>query len=655
MVTASVDVGGTFTDVVIQRDNKIVSIFKTRTTTQNPEEGVLSALRQATRLEINEIVHATTLATNALLTGQVSDSFRTGLVTTEGFRDVIEIGRQNRSELYNLGFDRRRPLVPAEYRHEVERRVYRGGKIESQLRRRELARAGSEMKRAGVVSVAISFLHSYSDPKNEKTAARLLRRRFRFVSVSSEIAPEPREYERTSSTVVNAVLMPVVSDYIRKLRRGFRHLRSSNLTMMSSAGGLIPLDEVYRRPVQVIESGPAAGVVATSELAKALGIRNAISFDMGGTTAKAGTIRDGSVGITSEFEVGGTSHHGRMTKGSGYPVRFPFVDLVEVSAGGGSIIAMDREGMLSVGPESAGAHPGPACYGLGGLEPTLTDANLVLGILGDSMLGGELKLDSISARRSLQKLGNPLEVAEDALRLADLEMARAIRLVTVERGLDPSTFSLIAFGGAGPQHAVRIAKELGIRRVVVPPRPGLFSAMGLLFSDWKFEARMAFPVDPRRSFAKLETDLTRVHQSVTFQRFADCRYSRQGSELTVKVTTPSLPAIISEFERSHEAAFGFRLKRSVEIVSIRVFALATRSKPRMRAGSTTKFTVGTRQAVIDGRSVSIKTYDRVSLKPGARVGGPCSVDDYGSSIFIPPDWRGVVGNAGEVAIEETRP
>ena len=653
-ITASVDVGGTFTDVLVQRGRQIVSSFKVLTTARNPEVGVLSGLHQWSEGGIGELVHATTLGSNALLNPRGAEHGGVGLVTTRGFRDVLEIGRQNRRELYNLEFTRPEPLVDSNRRYELEERFLEGGRTSARVRAQELEALVARMKREGVRSVAITFLHSYADARNERRVARLFRTEFPYVSVSSEIAPEPREYERTSTTVVNAILMPVVSEYIGRLHRGFRDSPRPTLSIMASSGGLISAEEVRRKPVQIIESGPAAGVIAAAGLARLLGIRNAISFDMGGTTAKAGTVTEGRAEITTELEVGGTSHHGRKTKGSGYPVRFPFVDLVEVSAGGGTIISMDADHTMAVGPASAGSEPGPACYGRGGLDPTLTDANLVAGILGDQMLGGQLKLDARAARRALQRLGDPLEVALGALRLADLEMSRAIRLVTVEKGLDPGRFVLIAFGGAGPQHAANLARELGIRTIVVPPQPGLFSALGLLHSDWKFERRSAFPRDPTKGFARLETAMRKEYPRSTFLRSADCRYAGQGSELTVRVTSTRRESIVREFERTHFATFGFRLDREIEIVMIRVFAVIRRVKPSMSGFARSPLRTGSRLALIDGERSRIRTFNRAGLAAGTTIRGPACVEEYDSTIFLPKGWRGRVGHWGEFRLTEDR-
>jgi N-methylhydantoinase A len=505
MLIVAVDIGGTFTDFVYVRGDGSLGFYKVLSTPRSPEVAVLEGLRVLGGASF--VVHATTIATNALR-GQVGLELpRVALVTTRGFRDVVEIGRQNRPRLYDPFFEKPRPLVPRDFRFEVDERVDFRGSILRPLDVRELESLGSRLGALGVESAAMVFLHSYANPVHEVLAEGVLSRYVGYVSPSYKVAPEPREYERTSTTVVNATLMPIVSGYLERLIKGLRELGVMELSIMSSSGGLVTVEEAMVRPVQIVESGPAAGVIATAELSRMLGTPRAIGFDMGGTTAKAGTVVDFEVEVTSEYEVGGEAHHGRIVKGSGYPVRFPFVDLAEVSAGGGSIIWRDEVGALRVGPISAGADPGPVCYGRGGVRPTITDANLALGRIGDYMLGGAMKLDRSASIKALQALGDPEVVAWEAISIANLEMARAIRLVTVERGLDPADFTLVAFGGAGPQHAVEIAEELGVRSVVVPPHPGLFSALGLLLADWRFEARVAYPVDLEEAYLKLEGEL----------------------------------------------------------------------------------------------------------------------------------------------------
>ncbi len=382
-----------------------------------------------------------------------------------------------------------------------------------------------EAKKLGATSLAISFLHSYLNPAHERRAKEIVKEHFKYVSVSHEVSPTPREYERTSTTVINSMLMPVVTNYLSTLREKINERGNPSLLVMSSSGGLVDVREASERPVQVIESGPAAGAVGASLFSRTLKT-NVIAFDMGGTTAKASSIVNGEVSITLEYEVGGRTHYGRLVKGTGYPIRFPFLDLVEVSAGGGSIIWEDQGGALRVGPLSAGADPGPMCYGKGGSSPTLTDASLVLGWINDVLAGG-LKLRKDLAEMGLSSLGNKHEVALKATSLATLEMARAIRLVTVERGLDPSEFALFSFGGAGPQYAFKLAEEIGISRVVVPPHPGLFSALGMMLADIKVEESMSYPRDLDQAFLELEDRVRRRLPGASFVRQADVRYEGQ--------------------------------------------------------------------------------------------------------------------------------
>ncbi len=653
-VRVAVDVGGTFTDFVYVDDSGNIRSFKILTNPRKPEEVIIAGLRSIGK-EIEEIVHATTIATNALR-GQVGLELpKVALITTRGFRDVIEIGRQNRPRLYDQFFEKPRPLVPRDLRIEVRERISASGEVIESIDAAEIEGVCERLRRSEVVSIAISFLHSYANPSNEKAAKEIASRYFKYVVASHEIAPEPREYERTSTAVVNAVLMPLVSRYIESLASSLTQLGDPKLYIMSSSGGLVDVGEAMEKPVQIIESGPAAGVVAASELARAMGLDKVISLDIGGTTAKAGTIVNGEIEITSEYEVGGEAHYGRIVKGSGYSVRFPFIDLAEVSAGGGTIIWRDEAGALRVGPISAGADPGPICYGKGGKEPTITDANLILGRIGDHLLGGAIKLDRKGALEGLSRLGDPYEVAIEAVRLADLEAARAIRLVTVERGLDPSEFTLIAFGGAGPQHAVGIAEEMGIRKVVISPFPGAFSALGLLLADWRFEARASFPRDLEDAYRSLEEYiLKKVRKTDYFVRYADVRYRGQGWEITIPVGRPaSIDEILRAFEDRHISLYGFKMDLPIEVVTIRVFAVIKRAKPRLphprRHGDVSPR--GYRRAYIYDSWMDAPIYLRSELPEGARLRGPALIDEYDSTTVIPEGWEARVDATGSIVVE----
>jgi N-methylhydantoinase A len=650
-VSVSVDVGGTFTDFVVRDADGNLNSFKMLSTPSRPEDAIVGGLEKVEE-PIEDILHATTIATNALL-GQVGLELPSvGLFVTKGFRDVVEIARQNRSSLYDLFFEKPRELVPRSLRFEIDERVDFSGLLLKSVDPGEVKKIASKMPE--VQSVAVCFLHSYANNANEKAAEKILRKHFKYLSASYQVAPEPREYERTSTVLLNAVLMPIVARYIQSLERELSKFGKPALHIMASSGGLIDSTEAGGRPVQMIESGPAAGVIASSEFGRLLNLPNLISFDMGGTTAKAGTVANYQPEIVPEYEVGGRAHHGRILKGSGYPVKFPFLDLAEVSAGGGTIIWRDAARALHVGPLSAGAEPGPISYRRGGNQPTLTDANLVLGRLSPRLLGGGLSLDTKAAKSGFSKLGEFVEVAGSAIKLANLEMARAIRLVTVERGLDPSEFNLMVFGGAGPQHAAEVADELGVPKVIIPPEPGAFSALGMLLADSKFEIRSSFPKDVEDSFRSLERKLaTQAKAGTYFTRFADARYADQGWEVLVPVSKPAVMSNIAKsFEEKHLALYGFNLDKPVEVVTIRVFAVTPRLKARFTAPAKHGDAEPKDSArVYFGEWVETPVYLRQDLPANFRAKGPMRIEEYGSCILVPPAWRVSMGELGALVME----
>jgi len=654
MVIVAVDVGGTFTDFIYVDENNQLRYFKVLSTPRNPEQAVLHGLKRI--MGVEEVVHASTIATNAIR-GQIGLELpKTALITTRGFRDVIEIGRQNRPRLYDLFFDKPKPLIPRDLRFEIDERTDAYGNILKRVDPLMVEELGKILSSIGVESIAVCFLHSIVNPTNEVITGEVLSKYFKYISLSHRVACEPREYERFSTTVLNAVLMPVIAKYIESIEEYLRSRGVERFYIMSSNGGLIDVYEAKMKPIQLIESGPAAGIVAVSEFSRLINERRVIGFDMGGTTAKAGVVVDYEPLIVSEYEVGGESHHGRIVKGSGYPVRSPFIDLVEVSAGGGTIIWRDDAGALHVGPLSAGSDPGPACYGLGGVEPTITDANLVLNRISNSFLGGEMKLSYDHAWMALKKLGDPVEVAITAIDLINLEMARAIRLVTIERGLNPGDFTLVAYGGAGPQHGVELADEIGIRRVIIPPYPEVFSALGLLLSDWRFEARRSYPRELESEYQLLESELLKRNGRVDyFIRYADVRYVGQGWELIVPVGRPaSLEDVKKRFEEKHYATYGFKLDRDVEIVTIRVFGVVKRSKPVLKPvvkyGGVLK-SRSYRYAYIGGEWVNTPVYNRVDLGVGSVLEGPAIIEEYGSTTIIPHGWIARIGSYGEIVAE----
>ena len=646
--TLSVDIGGTFTDLVLMQGNRIKKTFKIPTSVHAPADAVIEGLRSAGINNIDEVIHATTIATNSILGQYNLELAKTALLTTYGFADVIEIGRQNRPSIYDLRFRKPVALVPRKLRYEVDERMDADGNVIKKVNAKALEKIALDISAQNVEAIAISFLHSYINPENEIHAGNILRRKFKHITLSSEVSPEPREFERTSTAVLNAALSPIMAGYLNNLSMSMANFGCRQITMMANSGGLIRLNDAVEKPIKIIESGPTAGVIAANEFARAAGDRNVISFDMGGTTAKASAIVGNMIGTTSEYEVGGSSNHGRMIKGSGYPVRTQFVDIAEVSAGGGSIIWKDNAGSLNIGPQSAGSDPGHACYGLGGKLPTITDANLVLGYISRESPGRSIRLDTEKSIESLSLLGDPVRIAEKAISLADLEMARAIRLVTYERGLDPGGFILYAFGGAGPQHAARVAELLGSTEVIIPTNPAEFSAIGLVEADWKFEETVAFPSDLKADYDRLSSKIREIGSEIVISSSADCRYKGQGTDLSVQVNSFSEEKIRQDFESLHMSTYGFTLQREVEISALRVTGTVPRNKPEFEILQVGKKEPYNRKARDSGRWHSFPVYPRDSLLSGFSIKGPAMIDEPGTSTLIPAGWSSKVGTHGEI-------
>ena len=671
MKRVAVDIGGTFTDLVAFDDELgELRTVKVLSTPREPWRGFLRALEELgwDPREVELIVHASTLGTNMFL-GQVGlEPPKAVLVTNKGFRDILEIGRQNRPELYNLFFQRPPPLVPRSRRVEVGGRIGpRGEEIEPlDLEAvKSIARHWCGEARVFIVS----FLHSYANPRHEEAAARVLREECpdAIVVTGSSVDPRPREYERTSTAVVNGLLAPLLRGYLERLQeelraRGFR----GRLLLMQSSGGVAEPGEVVEKPAVFIESGPAAGAVAAAYFSRLLGDEKVVSFDMGGTTAKAAAILGGEPELVDEYEVGGRVHMGRVVRGTGYPVRHLFIDLAEVSAGGGTIAWIDPGGALRVGPLSAGADPGPACYGRGGEDPTVTDAQLVLGRLPDALAGGRLRLDRGAAERAVARIAEALgmeleEAAAAIIELANREMAHALRLVTVERGHDPRDFVIYAFGGAGPLHAAELAEELGAREVAVPPRPGVFSALGLLLTDLRYTrtAPVARPAEELSS-EKLETIFERLAgealerlaaagaepSQVRMARSLAARYRGQAYTLLVPYTG-SLEDTLEQFHRLHEARYGFSLPgEPVYIESAWLVATASLEKPRLPRGEARPHTpspASRRQVYFRRESwLEARVYRRERLRPGALIQGPAVIEEDESTILVPPGHEALV-------------
>jgi N-methylhydantoinase A len=683
-----IDIGGTFTDgVLIEEDSGKIWVDKVPTTPLDPSEGFLESLqRLASRASISSeqlehIIHATTVATNAVLERRGG---RVGLLVTQGFRDVLEIARQIRYELYNLQTEKPSPLVPRDRVFEIAERLdYRGAVIRP-LDEQAVIKAVEGLRAQQVDSVAICFLHSYQNSTHEQQAASIVRRISpeMIISISSDIAPEIREYWRASTAAANAYIAPVVAKYLdaieqKLIRTGIK----ASVQVVQSNGGIMSVAAAKQRPIYMLESGPAAGVTAVAYFAQLLGFRNAISFDMGGTTAKMGLILDGQPRVVSEFEAGGISGTGvGLARGSGYPILAPVIDLVEVGTGGGSIAWIDDGGLMRVGPRSAGASPGPACYGQGGDRPTVTDANLVLGRLNpDYFLGGEIRLHADLAQAAIRshcgdRLGlDTLGTAMGIIDIANARMIEAMRLVSVQRGYDPRDFCLVAFGGAGPMHANVLADDLGIPFTVIPPSPGVVSALGMLASDPRVEYRMTRlqPLAQARldelnaMFVDFERQaLTRLigganRDDVTFERCLEMRYFGQAWKLKIPVpdgplSDKNILQLQDRFHQAHERSYGYFVRgEPIEIVNISLTAVARVSKPQLRrVGEGDKSSVRAQKSIRPvyfretGGLVDCPVFDRYQLLQGNVVMGPAVIEEVDSSTVVSPGYVAEVVSFG---------
>jgi len=684
-VRLAVDIGGTFTDLVaLDTATGRVSRAKADTTPGRLEEGVLAALRisAADPGSIGAFIHGTTVVINAVTE---RSGARTALVTTAGFRDVLEIGRGNRPDLYNLTYRKPPPFVPRHLRFEVrERMSYRGEEI-LPLSEEDVAAAARGLAAEHVEAVAVCLLHAWANPAHEQRAAVLLEAALPGVAIvtSHEISRQWREYERTSTTVLSAYVQPVVSGYLRSLEGALRAegVRAP-LYAMRSNGGVSSFGRAERTPITLLESGPVAGVTAAAELGRRLGARHVLTLDIGGTTAKTAAIRDGEVRVD-------TLHHiGRTPVTAGYPVQAPTVEIVEIGAGGGSIVWADGAGGLHVGPRSAGADPGPACYGRGGREPTLTDANLIAGRLDpDYFLGGLMKLDSGRAHDALAGLAASIgadtrSAARGVLRYAIAQMSHALRLVTVRRGYDPRDFTFVAYGGAGPLHAALLARELGIRKTVIPPGPGHFSAFGMLVGDLRGEAvrTVVGPldgIDLARAFAPAErAALAELGGTgriggdgapgprAVLARHAELRYRGQEHTIEVPVPDPAGPEpgglvgpLTAAFERRCREAYSFSLDVPLEVVSLRVTATAPSGAQAPWAGDDAEGPAppaSSRLVDLDpyGAIAEIPVLSRRALAGRAGVSGPCVIEEAAATTLVLPGQRARRDGMGNLVIEE---
>jgi N-methylhydantoinase A len=690
-----VDIGGTFTDIVLLDDGGRIHTKKVSSSVDDYARAIVDGLREVfgeTGLaggDLGEVLHGTTVASNAVLEQKGA---RTGLITTKGFRDVLEIRRIRMPRLYDLTWEKPATLVERYLRLEVDERVDAQGRVEKPLDPAEVERVLDRLLAEKVEALAVCLLNSYANPLHEMVIAEIVRRLAPdlTVSVSAEVHPEIREYERTSTTVINAYVMPIVAKYLGTLRAGLdASAVKAPLMIMQSNGGLMTEAAAAARPVHVIESGPAAGVVGAQALARQIGLGKLVTFDMGGTTAKASIVEDGEVTRATEYQVGGGIMHGsRLLTGAGYLLRVPAIDLAEVGAGGGSLVWIDPGGGLQVGPQSAGASPGPLCYDLGGTEPTVTDANVILGFLNPHQLaGGAVKLNPARAHEVFQSriarpMGLPLaEAAYGAHVIAAANMMRAIRAVSTERGRDPREHALFAFGGNGPLFAAGMARQLEMRRVVVPPAPGLFSSFGLLFADvehhyvrtWRRLTRRVVPAELAEAYRRMETEALAqlaaegFHGDATrIRRSADCRYEGQSFELTVPVVggdiaAATVAALEEAFGREHERTYGHRAgpDEPVEIVSLRVVGLGLPDRPRvpdaLRVDRSGPGRAGGSRRVYFGPDLGwheTPIVDRPDLIPPRE--GPCIVEEYDSTCVIPPGARASLDPHGNIVMELLR-
>jgi N-methylhydantoinase A len=648
------DVGGTFTDVIALDADGTARISKVLSTPPDYDTAVVEAVASLSAGPVTGVVHGTTVATNAVLERRGA---KTALVTTRGFRDVLELRRLRIPHMYDPFWRKPDPLVPRRHRFELDERVTAGGEVLAPVRDDEVRSLAAELRAAGVDSVAVCLLHSYRFPAHEEVVGRILREELPHaeVSLSSEILREQREYERTATTVVNAYVRPLMGRYVGAIRGGLDGAGvEAPLTIMQSSGGVMTSDDATRRPVLALESGPAAGVVASLGIARRLGLDNAITFDMGGTTAKASLIEDGAVSRAREYEAGGSLSTGsRLMRGAGELLRIPSIDIAEVGAGGGSIAWLDPAGGLQVGPRSAGAAPGPACYGRGGEEPTVTDANVFLGLIPPGPLAsGDLSVSPELAEQALERIAGPLglttaETAAGVHALANARMTRALRSVSSERGRDPREFALIAYGGSGPVHAAGLAEELGCTTVLVPALAGLFSSLGLLFARPEFhdvhpchlDARTVSDAELDEIFARLET---RIGPQAEWVRSAELRYGGQSWEVEIELGSGNL---IERFEDEHERLYGVRGEPGspIEIRALRLAGIGPSPAHKdlhMSLGDVSGDSHRTRPARpvrFDGEPVDTPVRSRASIGDHPEP-GPLLVDEYDTTVVVRPGW-----------------
>ena len=670
-VRVGIDVGGTFTDVAVHDtvDRTLIS-FKIPSTPPKLAQGVVAALAQlrvlAPDATIRDVIHGTTVATNAVLEGRGAT---TALITTDGFRDVLEIGRQARGILYDTRHDGRPPpLVPRDRRFEVLERLDVHGHVVTPLDTDSLPALVERVRASGAQAVAVCLLHSYRNDDHEQRVKKALSSALKYISCSAEVNAEYREYERTNTTVINALVMPLVYDYADHLHRELTEQGlTGRLHLVQSNGGMMTTGTTQRRPITTVMSGPAAGVAASRSLLRTLGLSNAVTFDMGGTSTDVCLIWKGEAAVTRERRIGNQ------------PVRVASLNIETIGAGGGSQAWTDPAGGLKVGPQSAGADPGPACYGMGGTQATVTDANVVLGYLSpESVWGGRIRIQPDLAMKAIEDMGrrhnlSPLEAADGIVAIANSNMLRALQLVSLQRGYDLRDFSLVSFGGAGPVHAGRLAQELSIPRVVVPVMSGVFSAYGCLVSDMRYDNVQTFfgRLEEMTSIGLAESFQTLEQQAldemdregldcsaVRVQRSLDVRYKGQNFVLELPLEQPpagfDLQEIRQGFDALHEQLYAYATTQPVECVNLRVAAIIESEAPTLarlpeRPGG---------EALIDRRrayfyelgETDLAVFDRDRIAPGEEIEGPAAVEETWSTTIVYPDQRLAVDEYGNLHI-----
>ena len=676
----AVDIGGTFTDLVAcDLESGRVTYSKSATTYGNFGDGIFDCIRKAA-VEPRDalfVKHGTTLVINSLLQRAGA---KTALATTKGFRDVLEIGRGNRTQPFNLRFRRDAALIPRERRFEVSERMAADGTVRTLLSDDDLVQLAQRLREEKIDALAISFINSYANSENEEKAALRMQELLPgvFISTGSSLSREWHEFERTATAAANAYVGPQTSEYIVEFDA---HLRKAGFTgsllMMGSHGGVLSTERVRREPIALVESGPVGGCIGAAAYADLLDLGNVIAFDMGGTTAKCALVEGGRFAVESTYHVGGFD--------TGFPIRGNVIDIIEVGAGGGSIAWIDPQGRLQIGPRSAGSTPGPACYGRGGTEPAVTDANLALGRLDPKhFLGGEMLLDSEKAVAAIRKhIAEPLGYAGDAgviraaqgiLTIADLTMADAIKRISITRGRDPRDFALFCYGGGGPLHGVQLARELHIPLVIIPPEPGNFSAVGMLLADARLDTARTYLAnydenalaEALRRFAALEDE---SHASleqefgprpVSFGRQVEMRYKGQKHSLKVEVPQEGGLAVLhAVFNREYQRRYGHsNEKAKLEIVALHSTAMLEIRRPALAQLTTRSISGATplarRRPVYfadEGEHLSTDIYDRYALPAGFKGAGPAIIEEYGSSTLVGPRDRFEIGKLGEIRIE----